>query len=217
MGYLKQTFVIVAITAFVTICGVAGYRLFSPQQPKEAMIYPKLRALEAFELKVVAEKAFTLENLKGRWSFLFFGYTYCPDICPTTMAALKQMYLLLPPDIQSDTQVVLISVDPERDTPEHLAQYAQAFHPDFIGATGNHNQLSVFTKSFGVVYYKVGDDKEDYLVDHSSKIFLVDPDGLRHAIFQKSDNATQGFEYNVQQMAEDYRIIRQLAEKNKGN
>ncbi len=218
MSYLKQTFLYSLITVAVVAIGLFIYSVTggelsftsvgSDEKPKHAMVYPAFRPVPPFTL-YSGEQAITNEVFNDQWSFVFFGYTYCPDVCPTTMSALNSFYQQLPEDFKSNTQVILVSVDPERDTPEQLAQYSKAFHPEFIGATADHEALEPFTRSFGAVYYKVGEDSEDYLVDHTAKIFLVDPDGKRHAFFSKSmENPTQGYEYNIPQMVEDYSIIR---------
>ncbi|WP_144392822.1 SCO family protein [Pleionea sediminis] len=218
MNYLKQITVYSSITLAVILIGLiilsmSGNELsldFSNQkeQPKNAMVYPKFRPVPDFSLKS-GDTTLTRDFLSEKWSFVFFGYTYCPDVCPTTMSAMNSFYQNLPQEFQFDTQMVLISVDPDRDTPTNLSDYAKAFNPDFVGATAEHSQLETFARSFGAVYYKVNEEQEDYLVDHTAKIFLVDPDGNRHAFFSKSmENPTQGYEYNIPQMVEDYAIIR---------
>lgn len=210
MKYLKQTLLYSGITLLFILAGIGVYQTFggSKSEPVEARVYPAFKPMTAFELMSGSSK-FTEQDLKEKWSFVFFGYTYCPDVCPTTMAALKEFYLSLPETMQKDTQVVLISVDPDRDDAERLQEYAQAFHPSFRGATAPHDQLQSFARQFGAVYYKVGEG-EGYLVDHTAKIFLIDPQGLRHAIFDKSmTNPTDGFEFNIPQMVKDYLIIRE--------
>ena len=209
MKYLKQTLLYTLITVAVIAAGLAAYSFVEKpkEQPKNAMVYPKFRAVKDFELKS-GDATINLNSLQGKWSFIFFGYTYCPDVGPTTMSALKQFMNNVPEKTQQDTQIILVSVDPERDTPEQLKQYAHAFDKRFIGATAEHAILEDFAKSFGAIYYKVGEG-EDYLVDHTAKIFLVDPQGRRHAIFSKSmENPTEGYEYNIEQMVKDYLIIR---------
>ncbi len=121
---------------------------------------------------------------------------------------IKQFYEQLPGKIQKDTQIVLVSVDPERDTPELLHKYASAFNNKFIGVTADHNYLKTFALNFGAVYMKVGED-EHYAVDHTAKIFLISPELYRFAYFDKSlKSATEGFEFNIEQMVDDYLIIR---------
>ncbi len=116
----------------------------------------------------------------------FFGYTHCPDVCPTALSMLAQVMKKLEKDSTLDTlpQVIFISVDPERDTPELLKKFVPYFHPDFIGVTGDPQQLLLLTRQLGIMYGKApGDDADDYLVDHSASIILFDPDGNFLALF----------------------------------
>ena len=122
-------------------------------------------------------EAFTNEDLKGRWTLVFFGYTHCPDICPITMNVLAAAKQKAPADFP---QVILISVDPERDSVELLADYVHYFDPEFIGVTGDENMIQALTLQTSVVYMKVpgaSGNENDYLVDHSSSILLINPEG----------------------------------------
>jgi protein SCO1/2 len=122
---------------------------------------------------------FTAADLKGQWHLLFFGYTNCPDICPVTMGSVAQAKKLAAADNQAFPQVVFISVDPERDSVEMLAEYVQYFDKDFIGVTGDSDLIKALTLQMSVVYMKMSseDDSGDYLVDHSSALLLLNPDG----------------------------------------
>lgn len=127
----------------------------------------------------------TDESLKGKWSLLFFGYTFCPDICPTTLAVMKQMWDQLPEDTQNQSQVVLVSVDPERDTPEQLKTYMDYFDPAFTSMTGNQEALGQLATQLNAVYAKVPrlneageeDPELGYLMDHSANIAILNADG----------------------------------------
>ncbi|NVJ60607.1 MAG: SCO family protein [Gammaproteobacteria bacterium] len=211
MKYSKQILIYTLITVVVIVAGLfitkgASFSIKS-DEPVNAMIYPKLKKVQSFEfgsgdLKV-SEKIFL-----DHWTFVFFGYTYCPDICPTTMSSLREFYSKLPDDVRKETQVMLVSVDPDRDDPEQLKQYVNAFHPEFIGTTASHDKLEKFTRDFGALYYKVGDD-ENYLVDHTGKIFLINPKGERFAIFNKAmNNPSEGYDYDIEQMVKDFLIIK---------
>jgi protein SCO1/2 len=210
MKYLKQTLFYSGITLVFILAGIGLYQTFwaKPKQPLNAKVYPVLKPVGSFSLQE-GESPFTEQNFNGRWSFVFFGYTYCPDVCPTTMAALAEFYRQLPESVRKDTQIILVSVDPERDNPVHLQEYASAFNPNFKGITGAHSQLDSFARQFGAVFYQVGEG-DDYLVDHTAKIFLINPRGQRHAFFDKTlDNPTAGFEFNIPQMVNDYLVIRE--------
>ena len=161
----------------------------SPPQPpqlKQGTLLPSAKAIADFQLTDQHGKPFTRNNLVGKWSFAFFGYTHCPDVCPTSLSMLAQVMKKLERNDNLDTkpQVVFVSVDPERDTPELLAQYLPYFNPDFVGVTGDPQQLLLLTRQLGIMYGKVpGDNADDYLVDHSASIILFDPDGNFLALF----------------------------------
>jgi protein SCO1/2 len=139
--------------------------------------YPQARALPDFQLVDHNNQSFTPENLIGHWSLVFVGYTYCPDICPTTLAELKSIY----PELQKiptdfPIQVVLMSVDPKRDTPKRLNEYIHFFHPDFIAVSGEHVQLFPLVRAMGMMYsMSESTDNPNYLVDHSSSVAVVNP------------------------------------------
>lgn len=119
----------------------------------------------------------TLQDYKGKVVVAFFGFTQCPDVCPTAMAQLAQVMTLLGDDA-SKVQVILLSVDPERDTPEIIGEYARAFHPGFVGLTGTTDQVAKTAKSFKAYYAKVpGVSPDQYSMDHSSSFYVFDKQG----------------------------------------
>ncbi|MCR4297884.1 MAG: SCO family protein [Gallionella sp.] len=120
-------------------------------------------------------KTRTLADFRGKAVALFFGYTHCPDMCPTTLADLAQAVRLLGSDA-GRVQVLFVTVDPERDTPEMMAQYVPAFHPSFLGLHGDEQATAQATKAFYVGYQKQP-TLYGYNVDHSLGTFLVDPQG----------------------------------------
>ncbi len=145
------------------------------------------RALPDFRLVDARGQAFTPERLKGHWNLLFFGYTHCPDVCPTTLATLRQTmqaYRKLGGD-PADWQVVFVSVDPQRDSPEQLGRYTRYFDPAFVGVTGAPDELRKLALGVGVVYGRVENpkDPDNYLVDHSASIIAIDPEGREVAVF----------------------------------
>lgn len=142
------------------------------------------RKFSNFELTDHRGKAFTLENLKGKWSLLFFGFSQCPDICPTTLAAAARMYAELDPEEKQQLQVVLVSLDPERDTPEQLARYVPYFNPDFIGTSGNPYVLLKLATELNVAYSKVELDDDSYTIDHSGNLVLINPLGHYHGFMK---------------------------------
>jgi protein SCO1/2 len=120
--------------------------------------------------------------LNGKWSIVFFGYTYCPDFCPTTLTTLGKAMDALGPKAK-DTQVVFISVDPDRDTPAELKTYlaSRVFPKNIIGLTGSPDQVAAAAKAYMVFYQKQGIDK-GYTVDHSTALYLMDPQGRFHGV-----------------------------------
>ncbi|WDD95409.1 SCO family protein [Burkholderia sp. FERM BP-3421] len=132
-----------------------------------------------FALPDTAGKVRTLADFKGRAVVMFFGYTHCPDVCPTTMAELSQALQQLGPDAAKRVQVLFVTVDPERDTAELLGQYVPAFNPTFVGLRpADEAQLKKITKDFRVYYAKVpGKTPGSYTMDHTAASYVFDPDG----------------------------------------
>lgn len=128
--------------------------------------------------------AFTAGDLEGNWTLLFFGFTHCPDICPTTMSFLAQLHGQLEATEASDTRVVMVTVDPARDDPETLAAYVPYFHPEFLGVTGEFLEIFRFAQAFNAPFRKVTDDEGNYQVDHSANVILVNPRGDFHGFFR---------------------------------
>lgn len=152
----------------------------------QAVLRPAPKPLQAFELTDQYRQPFNLERLRGKWSFVFFGYTYCPDICPTTLSTLTGVMKRLQADPQggSNIQVVFVSVDPQRDTPEVLKDYLKYFNESFVGVTGAQRDIDMFTHQFGAGYMKEPEAASgEYLVSHTSSVFLVDPHGRLLAAF----------------------------------
>ena len=125
----------------------------------------------------------TEQDFAGRYMLIYFGYTYCPDFCPISLANMTQALDLLPPDQAEQVVPILITVDPERDTVEQLAEYAPLFHPSLVALTGRPRQIKAAAKAYRVYFAKAGNgDSDTYLMDHSSFIYLMGPDGryVRH-------------------------------------
>ncbi len=130
-----------------------------------------------FTLTAPTGERVSLSDLRGKWVMLYYGYTYCPDVCPTTLAQINQALTLIG-DKAKDVQVIMVSVDPERDTPEKLGIYLKAFNPAFLGLTGSVEEVTQAAMPLGIYFAKrdVG-GKSGYLVDHTASVNLVGPDG----------------------------------------
>ncbi len=126
---------------------------------------------------------FTNERLQNTWSVVFFGFTHCPDVCPTTMSMLAStMERIKASHPDAAPQVVMITVDPTRDTPDQLKKYVPFFAPDFVGVTGTEAQIKSLTETMGVASRRVPTGPNDYTIDHTSALFVINPDGALNAI-----------------------------------
>ena len=176
---------VAAIVLSVVLAGVALWRL----QPQKAAVIPPpaegpVRHLD-FALTDHHGKPFASKDLAGRWALVYFGYTYCPDICPTELGFMKKVLNALGPDA-AGVQPLLITVDPQRDSVEVLAGYAPLFHPKILGLTGTPEAIKAAATSVGAVFQRVDiptGPKDYYLVNHSLATFLVGPDGRVRASY----------------------------------
>jgi protein SCO1 len=191
--------VVIAVVA-LGAGAVAGRWWSSSNNPPDiaGFVYPQPRVMSPVTLIAHDGTSFTLDRLHGKWSFVYFGYTYCPDVCPTTLAELARVHALLAQaGADRDTQYIFVSVDPKRDTPQHLAQYVGHFDKQLIGVTGTRAELDKLTRQVGVAYdYPEGTDGDNYTVSHSSIVALFDPDARLHAVFtapHKAENIVDGF------------------------
>ncbi|HFE47751.1 MAG TPA: SCO family protein [Chromatiaceae bacterium] len=186
LGYRLKLFLVAAVAL------IGGYfvgHLFSKPDLGEvgAVMMPKPIAIQPFKLTDFNGQPFTLHSLKGHWSFVFFGYTHCPDVCPLALSDMARTYNRLAddPKLQGNTEFVFISVDPKRDTPKQLKEFVGYFNPEFLAATGSDEELTKLAKQMFVVYLR--DDasgEENYDVAHSANISLIDPDGNFVAAFK---------------------------------
>jgi protein SCO1/2 len=199
----RAFFVTAAIAGLLGGIVAAQFWLHEEASPplEHATAFAEPRPLPAFALVDDNNAAFGPENLRGRWTFVFFGFVNCPDICPTTLATLasaRRTLADLPEGRQP--QVLLVSVDPGRDTPALLGEYVAHFDPTFTGATGSAEAIESLTRALGVAVFTGPPDAEgNYAVDHSAAVFLVDPDVRVAALFNTPHEAGT--------IARDYRRI----------
>jgi len=124
------------------------------------------------------DKDVMLSDHDGKIRFIFFGYTSCPDICPTSLAFISSSLQQLTPEELAQVQVFFISVDPDRDTAQKLREYTKYFHPNIIGITGTKSEIDKVVKNYGAAYRKVESDSAmGYLVDHSASVYVVGQKG----------------------------------------
>jgi protein SCO1/2 len=148
-------------------------------QTKYLSWYPQARALTDFELSKHDGSTMTNADLKGNWTLAFVGYTFCPDICPVTLAEINNIYPQLQAKVKdTPLQVWFLSVDPNRDTVARLGEYVSYFNNDFVATTGPHTVLFPLVRSMGMMYaISESTDNPNYLVDHSASIVVINPDG----------------------------------------
>ncbi|MGD9000190.1 MAG: SCO family protein [Granulosicoccaceae bacterium] len=205
----KPVFLVIALLA-VAIGLWLGTQYFAGQQSAEqseyeqATVLSQPRVLGPFEFTDHTGQPFNRESLRGQWTFLFFGYTHCPDVCPNTMTVFNLLAqgLKQQPEVLDKTRFALVSVDPERDTPDKMADYVSYFNPRFIGLSETRQgNLLALSSQLGVVYLvrKPDSTTDSYDVDHSPNILLIDPEARFHAVFSPP--------HDPEQMLADYNRI----------
>ncbi len=177
-GLIAGTLVVIAFGAGVALSYLHLHLRQGDAAMVEGLLWPDPPIVSPVHLLDHDSTPFTLDRLRGKWTFLFFGFTSCPDICPTTLELLARAHddLKTHDRYRTAGQVVFVSVDPDRDSPETLRAYVHYFHKDFIGVTAAVEELEGFTRELGVLFMKVPQGGDDYSVDHSAGIFLIDPD-----------------------------------------
>ena len=192
------------LAALLALGLVAGGLAFTSLSPEPGLTdeelaafgftaFPEPRPIDAFALADATGEPFDIDRLRTRWSFVFFGYANCPDICPTTMAVLGAAEERLLDDGDSAFQGILVSVDPERDAPDLLQDYVASFSANFVGVTGSPPAIAAFGKSLHAGFAKVPveDSALGYLMDHSSHIAVVDPLGRHFGFIRPPHDAQQ--------------------------
>lgn len=186
--------VMLAVT-FVSLYSVQSDRKFDEELRNLGItMYPEARVVHAFDLIDEKGENFGQTELIGRWNFVFFGFTSCPDICPLTMTELKQFYEGLEATERDLLRVVMVSVDPDRDNTETLGRYVNSFNDDFVGLTGSMDAISVVASQFFVAHsapeatshnnHTTTSEAADYLIEHSGHLAIVDPEGKFAAVMQ---------------------------------
>ena len=186
MTRLQKT-VLILVAVIAAVIGLTFSKVLnSPRQADPAqlleagiVLLPQGRPLPSVSLTDQDGQAVAVQSLTGKWSLVFFGYTFCPDICPTTLAQLRQLEGLLPPATRERLQVVMVSVDPQRDTPAQLKQYLAFFDPAYRGLTGELADIQQLSGALGIPFIPGDTGREDYTVDHSGNLALIGPDGTQ--------------------------------------
>ena len=187
---VKMGILVSGLVVLAAVIGVlaAMYQGQEPEPTVPGLLWPGPKTLGAFSVIDHDNNPFTLADLRGKWSLLFFGFTHCPDICPVTLAVMDKTHSQL--DQARDVQFVLVTVDPDRDTSERLEQYLSSFNPEFIGLGGSAEQIAGLTGQIGLPYFRdKTQDEENYLVDHGASLFMIDPLGRLVGIFSAPHDA----------------------------
>lgn len=208
---IKKTVIIICLFMATMVGLLVHKQLSRPMLTVEELrdhgvfLYDKPRIIKPFSLLDHHGQPFDNKRLQGKWSLVFFGFTYCPDVCPTTMAMMKNMLASIEDkSIVENTQVLMVTVDPARDTVAQLAQYVPYFHPDFIGITGEFLNIHSFATNLSAPFQKVPGGGENYSVDHSAYVFLVNPYGDYQGFF-KPPFAADVFKQNYLSVREIYK------------
>jgi len=144
----------------------------------------------------------SLKDFRGKWVILFFGYTHCPDVCPTTLGDTAEALKQMTPEQAKQVQVIWVSVDPERDTPDMLRDYVTYFHPDFLSLTGTAAEIAKAASDFRIVYRRhVTSGVSGYLIDHTAGSYVIDPNGKLRLLLP--------FALPASDMAHDLRLLMQ--------
>lgn len=168
------------------------------------VVLPKAESIADFHLTDQNGKTFIKDNLKGRWTLMFFGFTNCGYVCPTTLSALNKMYKQLESQLsQNDLpQVVLVSVDPERDSVQKMKDYVTAFNPHFVGARADLPETVAFEKQLHISAVKMhaeGEPDDQYMVNHTAEILVINPNANVQAYLS--------FPHTPEDLIKDYKLL----------
>lgn len=208
MKHAKLIVTLVSIMAVIVVVelyfGFLQHREVANNVKIDGVFLAQTQPIQDFHLVDNHGKPFNKKNLEGHWTLMFFGFTNCPMVCPTTMAALSDMYKQLAQELPAPQMptVVMVSVDPDRDTRKRMNEYVTAFNPAFIGARANMNETLLLEKQLHIAAAKMeveGQGKNQYTINHSTDILLFNPQGQLQAYL--------AFPHKAAQMANDYKLI----------
>ncbi len=202
-GTVLLCLALVAVVLGVFVYSVVRTPLLSEAELRDrgVIILPRPRELAEFELTDTHGEAFTVEDLRGGWSFVLFGFTNCPDVCPTSMSVLAQAERQLQqtsPDSAGEFNGILVTVDPQRDDIATLGAYVGAFSARFVGVAGAVDETVAFARQLNVGFARVPSTDGEYAVDHGSQIVIVNPNGHYHGFIKmphRVDTITQAFQF----------------------
>ena len=155
----------------------------SSKSPEYSTVLTKPIKLDEFMLTADDDSVFSNQSLKDKWSLLFFGYTHCPDVCPLTLHQLAQANKELADKLDSTPDIIMVSVDPDRDTSEILQKYVRSFGENVSGDTGKNEELDKLTSQLGIFYNANKHEGENYSANHSADVILINKNAEFHAVF----------------------------------
>lgn len=197
----KQLFALLIVISLVAVAGIAGARSFFAYQP-HGFVLKEVTPASDFTLNAAAGKQVSLSDYQGKVVLLYFGYTHCPDVCPTTLADLRVAISELG-EAANDIQVIMVSVDPERDSPEWLADYVHRFDDRFLGVTGPLDRITQLATAYDIHFHKhEGSVATGYLIDHTAKVLVIDRQGDLRMFFPFGETS--------EEMAEDIQYMLSL-------
>ncbi len=206
---LKKSFIVFSVTVFIVIVFSYWYgntKKITGSPSAFALVLDPAKKISEFELKESRNLVFTNDSLKGHWSFVFLGYTHCPDICPTTLARFSKIY----PELKqfAKVQLIFISADPVRDNVDKLHAYVSYFSDEFIGVTASHDKLYPLTQELYLPYVIEGEkESTQYSVGHSASIALINPKGKLQAIFKPSYTVGDIPVVDMEQLVKDFAVV----------
>jgi len=204
---------VLIIIGFIVYFGIISPRLSNHQVMKiDGVVLPQGEAIDDFQLTDNKGHQFTKQNLLGRWTMMFFGFTNCGMVCPTTMAELNKTYKMLQKNLAQNElpQVVMVSVDPDVDSVARMNSYVNAFNPNFIGVRADIDHTVQLEKQLHIAAAKIqvdGAGKHHYTINHTADILLFNPKGELVAYLS--------YPHQADQMAKDYQLILAQSAENK--
>ena len=207
--------VLATVSAFLfgflaIFAGLYVYRLQATVEPPAdvpGLLWPNPIQITEFAITDSRNHPFDMSRIEGKWTVWYFGYTNCPDACPLAMTVMTGIDQSLPKtgDLANDIQFAFVSLDPSRDSLEHIGKYVGFFNPDFIAATGSEETLATITRQFGVLRtLQAPDEDGNYFVDHTTALLLTDPQARFVGIFQQP--------HDVADITRQLRLIRRFVD-----
>lgn len=202
MNHFKK--LLLVLTGTLLVATATSYASSKKNNNIDGILLSKSKPIANFQMTDNQSHVFTKENLKGHWTMMFFGFTHCGYVCPTTMSALGKMYQMLEKELPTNQlpRVVMVSVDPERDSVQTMDKYVRSFNSHFVGVRGNIDQTSALQDQLHITATKMqagGSNKDSYTINHSAEIILFNPNAEIQAYFS--------FPHQAERMVQDYKSI----------